>query len=74
LNRLRDRRKYLRQRKLFRNYINRLGPFFPNDGGTFILNTEEIASLFHFPSWRVSPVPGVNRVTAKTKSPSRLPE
>ena len=74
LNRIRDRRKYLRQRKLLRNYINRLGPFFPRGGGSFILNTEELASLFHFPSWRVSPVPGVTRVKTKTKAPSRLPE
>ena len=74
LNRLRDRRKYLRQRKLFRNYINRLEPFFPRSDGTFILNTEELASLFHFPSWGVSPVPGVSRVRGKTKAPPVLPE
>ena len=73
LNKLRDRRKYLRQRKLFRNYINRLPPLFPHAGGDFILNTEELASLFHFPSWGVSPVPGVSRVSAKTKAPPILP-
>jgi len=74
LNRIRDRRKYLRQRKLFRNYINRLPPLFPYGNDTFILNTEEVASLFHFPSWGVSPVPGVSRATAKTKAPPRLPK
>ena len=74
LNRLRDRRKYLRQRKLFRNYINRDSPFFPHADGTFILNTEELASLFHFPSWGVAPVPGVSRVRGKTKAPPVLPE
>ena len=74
LNRIRDRRKYLRQRKLFRNYINRLPPLFPYGNDTFILNTEEMASLFHFPSWGVSPVPGVSRTTTKTKAPPRLPK
>jgi len=74
LNRIRDRRKYLRQRKLLRNYINRLGPFFPRGGDTFILNIEEIASLFHFPSWRVAPVPGVARVKTRTKAPPILPK
>ena len=74
LNRLRDRRKYLRQRKLFRNYINRLPPLFPYGNDTFILNTEEVASLFHFPSWGVSPVPGVSRTTTKTKAPPKLPK
>ena len=79
LNSIRDRRKYLRQRKLFRNYINRLPPLFPRlnstfKDGVFILNTEEVASLFHFPSWGVAPVPGVARVKTKTKAPPKLPE
>ncbi|MFH1894404.1 MAG: hypothetical protein ABH813_00650 [Patescibacteria group bacterium] len=60
-----SRRHYLRRRKLFKNYINRFTPWFPRAGGTFMLNTEEVASLFHFPSWIVSPVPGVSRVEAK---------
>jgi hypothetical protein len=75
LNALRDRRKYLKQRQLFRNYIGRLRPFFPHSPGkgAFVLNIEELASLFHFPSWEVSPVPGVSRVESKTKAPPRLP-
>lgn len=73
INLLRSRRAYMRQRKLFRNYINRFSPFFPRAGGTFILNTEEVASLYHFPSWVVSPVPGVPRVEAKKGPPPALP-
>ncbi len=73
LNYLRDRRKYLRQRKMLRNYLIRVAPFFPRGGGKFILNTEEIASLFHFPSWKTSPVSGTYRVQSKTKPPSQLP-
>lgn len=74
LNLLIPRRKYLRQRKLFRNYVNRVGPFFPRGGGSFILNTEELATLYHFPSWRVVPVPGVARVEARRKPPPELPK
>jgi len=74
INLLRSRRMYLRQRKVFRNYVSRVGPFFPRGGGSFILNTEELASLFHFPSWIVAPVPGVARVEAKKKAPPELPK
>jgi hypothetical protein len=62
---IRGRRHYVRCRKLFRKYIKRLSPFFPGPGGTFMLNTEEVASLFHFPSERVAPAPGLSRIEAK---------
>ena len=70
------RRLYLRQRKIFRNYKDRLHCYFPLTvkwPGVFILNTEELTSLFHFPSWRVSPVAGVSRVEAKKGPPSEIP-
>lgn len=72
------RRRYLRKRKMFRLYLERYPPCFPRKGnyktGTFILNTEELASLFHFPSRRVAPAPGVSRVEAKKAgSPTGLP-
>jgi len=70
---IRERRMYLRCRKLFRNYINRLSPFFPQTGGTFKMNTEELASLYHFPSWEVSPVPGVPRLESRKGPPPELP-
>jgi hypothetical protein len=66
------RRSYLRRRRLFRNYTQRWGPYSPRSGGTFMLNTEEAASLFHFPSWIVAPVPGVSRVEAKKGPPPDL--
>lgn len=65
LNLIRSRRHYLRCRKLFRNYIKRFTPFFPLEGGTYMLNIEEMASLFHFPSKVVAPAPGVPRIEAK---------
>lgn len=76
INLLIPRRLYLKQRKLFRNYVGRDTPFFPRATRTeekFILNTEELASLFHFPSWRAAPVPGVERVEAKRKAPPVIP-
>lgn len=72
-NSIRPRRAYLRRRKLFRLYAGRYSPYYPKSGGTFMLNTEEIASLFHFPSWAVSPVPGVPRVEARKGPPPNLP-
>jgi len=74
LNLIRPRRHYLRCRKIFRNYLMRVPPFFPRHGGTFHLNTEEVASLFHFPSEEAAPAPGGPWVEAKRGgSPSRLP-
>lgn len=72
-NFIRERRMYLRCRRLFRLYINRLSPFFPEPGGTFNLNTEELASLYHFPSWEISPVPGIPRMDSKKGPPPELP-
>lgn len=76
LNLIRTRRLYLRCRKIFRQYCERLNTLFPRTGadkGMFILNTEELATIWHFPSWRVAPVPGVPRVEAKKGPPPTLP-
>jgi len=70
LNPLRPRRHYLRCRRMFRNYIRRFPPFFPRTGGTFMLNTEELASLYHFPSEAAAPALGVTRVEAKKRGMS----
>lgn len=68
------RRHYLRCRKLFRNYIKRLTPFFPRTGGTYMLSTEEVASIFHFPSQETAPAPGVQRIESKKGTvPPSLP-
>lgn len=74
LNWLIPRRHYMRCRKMFRRYINRFTPFFPKPGGTFILNTEELASLFHFPGKAVAPAPGAPYLeTKRGEAPSELP-
>ncbi len=74
LNLLRDRRVYLRKRRLFRNYVRRVNAFFPRSGGTHSLNTEELASLFHFPGRSSAPAPFLSRVESKKgEAPARLP-
>jgi hypothetical protein len=69
LNYLIPRGLYIRKRKVFRNYIKRLTPYFPKPGGTFVLNTEELATIFHFPSKVSSPTPSIHRVDAKKGEP-----
>lgn len=43
------RRLYIRNRRLFRNYILRETPLFPKSGATYVLDTEELATMFHPP-------------------------
>lgn len=63
------RRVYLKKRKMFRNYILRFPPRFPNSPGNggFILNVEELASLYHFPGKTVGPL--FPRVEIKKREP-----
>ena len=71
-----DLRTYVRKRKILRHYRFRLPPFFPRhtSDGTFILNTEELATMFHFPSGIVAPAPSVERITVKkSEAPRSLP-
>ena len=71
---LRKRRLYIRKRRIFRYFQKRWPPFFPRPGGTYVLNTEELATLYHFPSRVVAPAPTVPRVEAKKgEPPSELP-
>jgi len=63
------RRYYLRQRRMLRTYIQRLSPLFPRPGGTYILNTEELATIYHLPGGIVAPARGVPRVEAKKGGP-----
>ena len=68
------RRAFLRKRKIFRNYVMRVYPLFPSEGGTCVLNTEELASIFHFPGRTVASAPFVSRVEAKKgEAPAELP-
>lgn len=74
------RRVFLRKRRIFRLYKNRLPPLFPLKSrpggleGVFVLNTEELASLFHFPSRVVAQAPFFERLESKKgEAPPTLP-
>lgn len=62
-------RNFARKRSLFRNYKIRKLDLHP-----FILNTEELATIYHFPGKMVAPAPFMQRVEAKKgEPPSGLP-
>ena len=76
LNLIRERRVFIRKRRLFFRYINRFAPMYPKPSaeGAFILDSEELATLFHFPGRAVSAAPFVSRVeTKKGEAPAGLP-
>lgn len=72
----RKRIPFLRARRQFRNYIQRFTPLFPNrTKECLLLNTEEMATIFHFPL-KVGglAIPTLQRVESKKGGPpSNLP-
>ncbi len=64
-----DRLLYLKKRKLFKRYLARLNYFFPKKDKTFILNLEELASLYHIVGRSAVPAPMVQRVQARKAEP-----
>jgi hypothetical protein len=76
------RRVYLKKRRLFRSYLNRIWVGYPNhcikgpekQGRKFVLTAEEIASLYHFPGRITAQAPTLARVVSrKGEPPSSLP-
>ena len=68
------RREFVRKRSLFLHYAKRFPPLFPKPGGTFVLNTEEVATLFHFPGRTTAPAPTFSRIESKKgEAPPGLP-
>jgi len=65
----RERMVYLKKKRLFRRFIKRQSPLFPVSGGTFILNIEELATVFHFPGRTMAPTLNLSRVEAKKAGP-----
>ncbi|MCD6177858.1 hypothetical protein J7K03_01185 [bacterium] len=71
---LKKMRTYAKQRAIFLRYKRRFSPLFPEPGGTFVLTTDEIATLYHFPGRMVAPAPTLPRIEAKKKeAPPGLP-
>jgi len=64
-----DRRLYVKKRQLFRRYVSRVPAWYPKPGGTFVLNIEELASIFHFPGRAVSYAPSLQRIESKKGEP-----
>jgi len=68
------RRLYLRKRDLFDKYVRRDSAFEPYAGGTTLLSTEELATMFHFPGIEVAPTLALKRIeTKKGAPPAELP-
>ena len=67
----RRRIPFLRTRRMFRNYVLRFPSFFPDrKKGCAILNTEELATLYHFPLKITGLVfPTMARVQSKKSGP-----
>ncbi len=62
-----------RKKAIFNNYLKRNFFYFHDDSKPFVLNTEEIATIFHFPG-QVSSTPTFSRIeTSKAEPPSNLP-
>jgi len=57
-------RNFARSRSLFQNYKKRKMDLHP-----FVLNTEELATVYHFPGKMVAPAPLLQRVEAKKGEP-----
>ena len=76
LNLIRERRIFVKKRRLFFRYINRFSPIYPKGGdlGLFILSAEELATIFHFPGRAVAPAPFMPRIEIKKgEAPADLP-
>ena len=71
---MRGKRLFLRKKAIFKKYINRYTPFYPFPGGTFVLNSEELATIYHFPGRGVFPTSIIQRVESrKAEAPPGLP-
>lgn len=64
-----DRKLYMRKRRLFEKYQQRLWYNYPKPDKTFILNLEELATMFHFVGRAAVPAPMVQRVESKKAEP-----
>lgn len=62
-----------KKKKMFNSYLKRNMFYFQKDSAIFVLNTEELATIFHFPG-KVSSTPTFSRIESqKAEPPSNLP-
>lgn len=61
-----NRRNTYRKKRLLRFYARR---WFPRHRKPYVLNTEEVATIYHFPGRMVAPAPFVPRIIAKKGEP-----
>jgi len=80
VNDIAPRRIFVKKRRLLRTYRDRLNYYNPwggnegDEGARIVMNVEELASLYHFPSHIVAPSPGIVRTESReTVTPSNLP-
>jgi len=67
---LHQRKLYMLKRKLFRQYRARMNFHFPrNSDMSYILNIEELASMFHIVGRTAIPAPNVQRIESKKAEP-----
>ncbi|MDI6883377.1 MAG: hypothetical protein QMC93_02860 [Patescibacteria group bacterium] len=66
------RRLFKRKRAIFRKYVNRFPALYPKMAGpgNLVLNCEELATIFHFPTKPTILPPGVPRIIARKGPPS----
>lgn len=76
----RQRKLYMKKKQLFRRYVKRWSAYYPFESMeqknkvSYALNTEEVATMFHFPSKTGVPTPSFTRIEAKKSGPpSTLP-
>lgn len=66
-----NRRTYFRKKRILRFYAKRL---FPRHHKPYILNVEEVATMYHFPGRMITPAPFVPRIYSKKgEPPATLP-
>lgn len=71
-----QKRLYLKKRMMFRNYKRRVPANFPvdDDESTYVLSSEELATMFHFPSRASVPPSVIQRIDSrKQEAPYELP-
>ncbi len=66
-----EKRLYVRKRDMFRNYVRRIPSFYPRSDkdATFVLGSDELATLYHFPSRTTVPPSAIPRVESRKKEP-----